>query len=92
MVYITHKREDTFYRLVDLLTLPAHIADRIGGAEVTDVVALHLEMPTYWAADPRVPQYVIRTGKPHFVISYIVPDAAPAAVSKCNMLLLADSN
>ena len=37
-----------------------HIANSIGGLEVTDVVALLLELPTYWAADPRVPQFVMR--------------------------------
>ena len=45
---------------MDPLTLLAHIADSIGGLEVTDVVALLLELPTYWAADPRVPQFVMR--------------------------------
>ena len=54
MVYITLKSEDTFYELVDPLTLFAHIADSIGGLEVTGVVAFLLEMHTYWAADARV--------------------------------------
>ena len=46
MVYITLKSEDTFYELVNPLTLIAHIADSIGGLEVTDIVALLLKMPT----------------------------------------------
>ena len=47
VVYITLKSEDTFYELVDPLTILAHIAASIGGLEVTDVVALLLELPSY---------------------------------------------
>ena len=36
------------------LQILAYIADAI------DVVALLGEIPTYWMADPRVPQYVIK--------------------------------
>ena len=57
---MTLKSEDTFYELVDLLTLLAHIAASIGGLEVTDVVALLLELPSYWSTDPRVPQFIMR--------------------------------
>ena len=60
VVYITLKSEDTFYELVDPLTILAHIAASIGGLEVTDVVALLLELPSYWSADPRVPQFIMR--------------------------------
>ena len=60
VVYVTLKSEETFYELVDPLTILAHIATNIGGLEVTDVVALLLELPAYWATDPRVPQYVMR--------------------------------
>ena len=57
-MYVTLKSEDTFYELVDPLTILAHIAASIGGLEVTDVVALLLKLPSYWSTDPRVPQFI----------------------------------
>ena len=58
--YITLRDKNTFYEMVTPLQILAHIADAIGGLEVTDVVALLAELPTYWAAVPNVPQYVMR--------------------------------
>ena len=47
VVYITLKSEDMFYKLVSPLDFINHIANSIGGLEVTDVVALIDEIPTF---------------------------------------------
>ena len=45
--YVTLRNKNTFYEMVTPLEILAHIADAIGGLEVTDAVSLLNELPTY---------------------------------------------
>ena len=58
--YVTLRSVNMFYELVSPLELLAYITDAIGGLEFTNVVVLLAELPNYWSADPRVPQYIMR--------------------------------
>ena len=49
---------DTYYAHVPPRDLLAHLTERSGGLERPDVVALLAQLPTLWAADPRVPEYI----------------------------------
>ena len=49
---------DTYYARVPPRDLLLHLSDRSGGLERPDVVALLAQLPTLWAADPRVPEYI----------------------------------
>ena len=54
--YVNLRDDDTYYKMVSLIRLLNHLSYKMGGLEVTDVVALIGELRGYWANDPRVPQ------------------------------------
>ena len=57
--YISLRNEDTYYKMVSLLELLAHIAEEIGSLEVTNVVTLIGELPGYWTINLRVTQFIM---------------------------------
>jgi len=52
------KSPTTFYNKVSLQDMLQHLATSTAGLEATDIVALFVDMQTWWEEDPRVPEYI----------------------------------
>ena len=91
--YVTLRDEDTFYKFVSPLALLAHVGDGVGGLEVTNVVALLAKLPNYWAANPRVPQFIMRIeeAQKNAARAGLLISGAWLAVFGTSSLLLANS-